>query len=105
MGGICAFRKGVQVGVGKLAIRNELSTRTVNASEIRAITLEPKAVSQVATHWVARVELTNGRNIWIEDFDCGPARRPPRPEMAAIVDEVRALLGVRADDISAPESH
>ena len=104
-GGICAFRKGVHVSAGKLAIGNELGTRTFNASEIRAITLEPKAVSEVATHWVARVELTNGRKIWVEAFDGGPARRPPRPEIAGIVDEVRALLGIRADDISAPESH
>jgi hypothetical protein len=100
---ICAFRGGVQVSGGKLVIYNELFTRRVDAGDIRTITLEPKAVSKVVTRWVARVELTSGKSIWIEDFDCGTASKPPIPEQVAIVDQVRALLGVRADDIEQPE--
>jgi hypothetical protein len=102
-GGIRAFRgRGVQVSGGKLIIHNELLTRRVDAGDICGITLEPKAVSQVATHWVACVELSDGESIWIDDFDGGTTRRPPRPELAAIVDEIRALLGVRADDMGQP---
>jgi hypothetical protein len=95
--GICAFRMGVQVRGGKLIISNEWWTRTVRAGDIRAVTLEPKAVNEAgATHWVARVQLTDGKNIWIDGLDCGTTRRPPRPELAATVDEVRALLGSEA---------
>jgi hypothetical protein len=94
-GAIRAFRLGVQVSGDTLVIHNELFTRRVDAGDIRAITLEPKAVSQVATHWVARVELTSGKRIWIEEFDCGTASKPPNPERAAIVEQVRALLGLR----------
>ncbi len=102
--GICAFRGGVQVRGGKLIIRNELWARTIPASDILAITLEPKAVSEVATHWKPRVELTNGRSIWIDHLDCGPVKRPPQPDRAAAVEEIRALLGVRPGDSSAPKS-
>ena len=92
--GIRAFRgRGVQVSGGKLIIHNELLTRRVDTGDIRAISLEPKAVSQVATHWVARVKLTDGKSIWIDNFDGGTTRRPPRPQLAATVDEIRALLG------------
>jgi hypothetical protein len=102
--GIRQFRVGVQISGAKLTIRNDYRTRTVVASEIRAITLEPYAFGEVAKCWVPRVELTDGSSVWIDNFDCGPARRPPRPELAATVDEVRMLLWVRADDVSTPES-
>jgi hypothetical protein len=89
--GICAFRMGVQVRGGKLIIGNQLWTRTIRAGDIRRITLEPKAVNEAGiAHWVARVELAGGRSFWIHDFDCGPAKRPPIPELAAKVEEVRA---------------
>jgi hypothetical protein len=103
--GICAFRMGVRVRDGKLIIGAELRAQTVRAGDIHAITLEPKAINQAGfTRWVACVEVTDGKRIWIDNFDCGTTRRPPRPELAATVDEVRALLGVPADLTSMPES-
>jgi len=91
------FRNGAQVSGHKLMIRNEIRTYTVDAADIRAITLQPKG-SQNGHYWVARVELTSGKGIWIDNFDCGPAGNPPKPDRAAAVEEVRVLLGVRADD-------
>jgi hypothetical protein len=102
--GIRQLREGVQISGAKLTIRNDYRTRTVNASEIRAITLEPHTFGQVVYCWVPRVRLIDGRSIWIDNFDCGPAGKPPRPELAATVDEVRVLLGVRAEDVSTPDS-
>ncbi len=99
--GIRQFRNGAQVSGHKLTIRNELRTYTVDAADIRAITLQPKCVGQGGTRWVARVELT-ANSIWIDNFDCGPAGKSPKPDRAAAVEEVRALLGVRADDIGQP---
>jgi hypothetical protein len=102
--GIRAFRLGVQVSGSKLTIRNETRTHVIDANDIRAITLEPRPGSGVTTQWKSQVILTNGSSVWIDDFECGPARRPPRPDLAATVEEVRLLLGVRADDISTPRS-
>jgi hypothetical protein len=101
--GIRQFRNGAKVSGHELTIRNELRTYTVDAAHIRAITLQPKS-SQNGDYWVARVELTSGKRIWIDNFDCGPAGKPPKPDRAAAVEEVRALLGVRADDIRQPGS-
>jgi hypothetical protein len=102
--GIRAFRAGVQVRSEKLTIRDEFRTRKVSAHEIRAITLQSKTMSAAGSHWVPRVDLIDGKGIWITSFDYGPADRPPQPELAAAVAEVRALLAVRADDIPGPES-
>ena len=77
-GAICRFRMGVQVSGQKLTIGNELRTHIIDVSDIRAITLKPKQISQVATHWKPWVELTSGQGVWIYNFDCGPAGRPPR---------------------------
>jgi hypothetical protein len=101
--GIRYLRWGVQVSGQKLTIRNDLRTYTVDAADIRAITLQPKrpANKDWGPYWATRVELTNGKSIWIGNFDCGPAGRPPRPERVAIVEEVRALLGLRDADFSA----
>jgi hypothetical protein len=96
--GIRQFHNGAKVSGHKLTIRNELRTYTVDAADIRAIILQPKS-SPNGDYWVARVELTSGKSIWIDNFDCGPAGKPPKPDRAAAVEEVRALLGVRADDI------
>jgi hypothetical protein len=101
--GIRQFRNGAQVSGHKLTIRNELRTYTVDAADIRAISLQPKRVGEGGTRWVARVELT-ANSIWIDNFDCGPAGRPPRPDRAATVEEVRALLGVRAGYMERPET-
>jgi hypothetical protein len=101
--GIRQFRNGAKVSGHKLTIRNELRTYRVDAADIRAITLQPKS-SQNGNYWVGRVELTSGKSIWIDNFDCGPAGKPPKPDRAAAVEEVRALLGVRADDIRQPGS-
>ena len=91
--GIRQFRNGVQVTGHKLTIRNELRTYTVDAADIRAITLQPKSGPN-STEWVARAELTGGKSIWIDNFDCGSAGKPPKPNRAAAVEAVRALLGV-----------
>ena len=103
-GAICRFRMGVQVSGQKLTIGNELRTHIIDVSDIRAITLKPKQISQVATHWKPWVELTSGQGVWIYNFDCGPAGRPPRVESAAIVEEVRALLGIRGNDLTQVET-
>jgi hypothetical protein len=110
VGPVCAwlgtrqFRNGAQVSGHKLTIRNELRTYTVDAADIRAISLQPKCVGEGGTRWVARVELTGGKSIWIDNFDCGPTGRLPRPDRAATVEEVRALLGVRAGYTGRPET-
>ena len=91
------FRMGVRVSGQKLTIANELWTHTINASDIREITLKPKEDTG-NDRWRPRVELTNGKGVWIDNFDCGPERKPPRAESAAIVEEVRSLLGIRGDD-------
>ena len=44
--------------------------------------------------WIFRVELPSGTSFGIESFDCGSARNPPIPELAAIVEEIRAALKV-----------
>jgi Septum formation len=97
--GIRLCRVGVQVTGQKLTIRNYVRTRTVNASDIRAITLQPKEISQGGAVWIPRVDLTDGTSIWITSFECGPARRPPKLDRVATVDEVQKLLGLKkADD-------
>jgi hypothetical protein len=96
--GISLARAGVQITDGKMTIRNYGFTHTVDASEIRAITLRERSLGQSRYHWLARVELTDGNGIWIVNFDCGPSLARPNPNLVATVDEVRALLGVRADD-------
>jgi hypothetical protein len=102
--GIRAFRVGVHISGGKLTIRDEFRTRKVSAGAIRAITLQSKTMSAAGSHWLPRVDLIDGNGVWITNFDCGPADRPPPPELAAAVAEVRALLGVGADDIPGPGS-
>lgn len=98
--GIRQFRNGFQVSGQKLTIRNTLRTYTVDASDIRAITLQEKG-GEGGTNWLARVELTAGKNIWIDNLDCGRAIDPPIPERAAVVDEIRALLGLGDADLAA----
>ncbi len=100
--GIRLLRVGVQVSGEKLTIRSYLRTRTVDASEIRAIALQPKVISQGGAVWIPRVDLTDGTSIWITSFECGPAARPPRLDRVATVEEVRKLLGVSADNIGTP---
>jgi hypothetical protein len=102
--GIRAFRVGVHISGEKLTIRDEFRTRKVSADAIRAITLQSKTMNPAGRHWLPRVDLIDGNGIWITDFDCGPADRPPPPELTAAVAEVRALLGVGADDIPGPDS-
>jgi hypothetical protein len=103
-GGIRAFRVGVHISGEKLTIRDEFRTRKVSADAIRAITLQSKTMSAAGSHWLPRVDLIDGNGVWITNFDCGPADRPPPPELAAAVAEVRAPLGAGADDIPGPDS-
>jgi len=95
----------LQVRAGKMRVRGYFRTRAVEASEIRAITLLPKDVGGESQHlrWRARVKLTGGKGFWIYGFDGGRAGKPPNPGLAAALDEVRALLGVSADDRGQPE--
>jgi hypothetical protein len=102
--GIRLLRVGVQISSGKMTIRGYFATRTVNASEIRAITVQPRD-EQGGPRWKPRVELSSGKSLWIGSFDCGSAREPLNPELAATVQELRVLLGVGADDTTMPESH
>lgn len=97
---ICSFRMGVQVSSEKLTIRNAYRTYTIDASSIRAIILQPHAKVNGSGRWLPWVILTNRAGVWIDNFDCGPASGPPRPGPAAIVEEVRMLLGLRSDDLA-----
>jgi hypothetical protein len=91
--GIRQFRVGVQISGGKLIIRGGFLTRTVNAGEIRAITLRNKDNGEGRRRWIPLVELTSRKSLWITSFDCGRADRPPDPNLAASLDEFRVLLG------------
>jgi hypothetical protein len=92
------LRVEVKVSGGKLTVRSYIRSRVVSAREIRSITLQSKSMGEGGSHWIARVDLTDGRSFWLPDFDCGPTSRPPRAELAAAADD-RALLGVKTDDI------
>jgi hypothetical protein len=102
--GIRLLRVAVRISSEKITIRGYFVTRTVNASDIRAITLQPKDNGEGRLRWIPEVELTSGKSFSINSFDCGPARKPPKPELAATIEDIRALLGVEADDLSTPES-
>jgi hypothetical protein len=91
--GIRLVRVGVRITSQKMTIRGYFRTRTVKASEIRAISLQPLD-NESGPRWIPKVELTSGKRFWIHTLDCGSARKPPKPELAAIIEEVRALLGV-----------
>jgi hypothetical protein len=95
--GIRQLRAGVRISGGKLIIRRGFRTRTVNVSEIRAATLRYRG-NQESPRRVPRVELVNGKSIWINNLDCGRADRPPDPRRAARFNEFRALLGVADGD-------
>ena len=92
----------VRLSDGKMIIRNIGRRRVINASEIRAITLEYK-VSGAGGYWEPKVHLTNGRSIWLKGFSTSVAGTPD-PKLVAIVDEIRALLGIRAEDTGLPET-
>ena len=95
--GIRLARVRLQINSEKMTIHSYLYTRTVKSSKIRAITLQPKDY-EGGPRWIFRVELTSRTSFGIESFDCGSARNPPIPELAAIVEEIRVLLGVSTDD-------
>ena len=95
--GLRLARARLQINSEKVAIHSYLYNRTVNASKIYAIRLQAKDY-EGGPRWIFRVELTSGTGFGIESFDCGSARNPPIPELAAIVEEIRVLLGVSADD-------
>jgi len=101
--GIRLLRLGVQISGEKITIRGYFITRTINASDIRAITLQPSN-DEGGPRWKPRVELTGGKSFWIESLDCGSAQDPVRPEKAATVHEIRALLGLAADDTAMPQN-
>jgi len=100
--GIRLLRVAVVISAGKMTIRSYFRTHTVNVGEIRAISLQPKH-TDVLSHWTPRVDLTDGRSIWINNFEGGRADQPPKPYMAASFDELREVLGVGADDTGQQE--
>ena len=88
-----------QFASSSLASDAERESRTsalLAEGEIRAITLQPKAISQGGNIWIPQVDLIDGTNIWITSFECGPAARPPKLERVATVDELRKLLRVQS---------
>jgi len=91
--GIRLVRVGVRITGDKITIRGYFVTRKVNASEIHSITLQPKDNGQGQLRWIPRVELTSEKSFWINSFDCGPARKPPKPELTATIAEIRTLAG------------
>jgi hypothetical protein len=101
--GVRSARMGVQISSGILTVRNWFSSYTASCGEISAINLHPKASGTEGFKWVPRVELADGRSGWIDALVSGPAENPPQPEPAALFDEVRALLGARADADPSPE--
>ena len=104
--GIRQFRVGVQISGGKLIIRGGLRTRTVNVSEIRAITLQSPNNGVGQGRWIPLVKLTSIKSVWINQFDCGRADRPPNPGLAARLTEFRALLGVAdGDGMTTADTH
>jgi DivIVA domain-containing protein len=97
--GLRLLRVGVfQISAAKMRVHGYFRTRTVRASEIRAVTLEPKDIGNGHLRWRARVRRTGGKDFWIGGFDWGHAEKLPNPGRAAALDEARALLGVGADD-------
>jgi hypothetical protein len=100
--GVRLVRVGVHITAEKMTNRGYFVTRTVKPSEIRAITLQPQDNGEGQLRWIPEVELTSGKSFSIASFDCGPARRPPKPEMAATIEDVRTLLGVKTPDPGEP---
>jgi hypothetical protein len=92
--GIRLFRVGVYISSGKMTIRGYVVSRTIKASQIQAIALQPNDNGH-NLRWIPRVELTSGKSFWIDSFDCGSAEKPPKPELAAAIEEVRTLLGAK----------
>lgn len=98
--GIRLLRMGVRISSKKITVRGYLRTRTVHASDIWAVTLQPLN-SDSGPRWIPQVELTGGKSFRIYSLDFGSARKPPEPGVAATIEEIQVLLGV-ADGISPP---
>jgi DivIVA domain-containing protein len=86
---------GVKLDAGRMTVRNLLRTRTVHIDEIREITLQKKDKGKDGVLWLPRIELTNGKCIWIDSLNCGPCARPPKPERVAVLNELQALVGLQ----------
>jgi hypothetical protein len=95
--GIRMTRVGVRISAEKIAIRGYFRTRTVEASEVSAVSLQP-AAGESGPRWLPRVEVASGKDFWIYSFDCGRASKPPKPGKAATIREIQALLRVEASD-------
>jgi hypothetical protein len=100
--GIRMVRVGTSISSEKITVRGYVRTRTTDASEIRAVTLQTLN-SDSGPRWIPRVELTSGKSFWIDSLDCGSARKPPTPGAAATIEQIQVLLGVAADGVSRPE--
>jgi hypothetical protein len=102
--GIRLLRVGLQITAGKMTYRGYFWSRTVDAADIRAITLQPIDETGNGARWIPRVELTGGKGFWIRSLDLSRARKPPKPRLAAQLDDIRALLGITAEDMGRPEN-
>lgn len=90
------FRLAVKISSGKMTVRNLWRTRVIAIDEIHRIDLATKRGDHASpTHWVPRIDLTNGDSIWIEGFSCGIAHGPPDPEGVAALGEFRSLIGLQ----------
>jgi hypothetical protein len=88
-------RKGVRVSAGRVSIRNDWRTRTVNIEEIRGITLEEKTIGTgdgQHISWVPRIRLASGKEIWLTGMSCGPTYDPPVAWRLASLDKFRSLI-------------
>jgi hypothetical protein len=88
-----SLRVGVEVCDGMVTIRNISRVRAVVASDILAVTLRSMDRGP-EVHWVPEVELANGKHIPLYGLDCGQTNTPPKPAALAVLDELRALLGL-----------
>jgi len=100
------FRTAVIVSNGIVTIRRALRSRTVNAHEIRSVTLE-KVQREEFLFWIPMAELASGEFVWLNALGCGIASKPPKPERLAQLNDFMALIGLGAisqTGDAAPES-
>lgn len=100
------FRTAVIVSNGIVTIRRALRSRTVNADEIRSVTLE-KVQREEFLFWIPMAELASGEFVSLNALGCGIASKPPKPARLAELNDFMALIGLgaitQAGD-AAPES-
>jgi hypothetical protein len=96
--GIRCARFRVQVRGSQLIIRNYFRTRTVNASEVRRITLARVYMDyfSYSYYWVPRVHLAGGGSIRLMALVTPGSPRAAPHKLATTVEEILSLLGVHS---------